>query len=207
MKYQASGRALGELCKNCKLHNTAHSMHACAFPLVGAGTVCLGSTNKLCLCWKLKQVNLLESISKIDSVIEMTFLYDARYSWVLLRPKNEPKLSTQSADKWMCMGKWPVPCEGKAQDVQIFQGLPLLPMRSLKKLARTDEEVGREKIKTRIERSIFCQFLANFRILSPRSRNSNYHDFVHIRFLEPHLWTVDSAQPYLSITEQLRHKK
>ena len=40
----------------------------------------------------------------------MTFLYDARYSSVLLRPKNEVKLSTQSADKWICVGKWPVPC-------------------------------------------------------------------------------------------------
>ena len=36
----------------------------------------------------------------------MTFLYDARYSVVLLRPKNEVKLLTQSAAKWICMGKW-----------------------------------------------------------------------------------------------------
>ena len=43
------------------------------------------------------------------SVIEMTFLYDARYSIVLLSPKNEGKLLTQSAAKWVCMGKWPVP--------------------------------------------------------------------------------------------------
>ena len=47
---------------------------------------------------------------KSVSVIEMTFLYDARYSFVLLRPTNEVKLSTQSVDKWICMGKWPVPC-------------------------------------------------------------------------------------------------
>ena len=39
----------------------------------------------------------------------MTFLYDAEYSVVLLRPKNEVKLSTQSAEKWICMGKWAVP--------------------------------------------------------------------------------------------------
>ena len=39
----------------------------------------------------------------------MTFLYDARYLFVLLRPKNEVKLLTQSAAKWICMGKWPVP--------------------------------------------------------------------------------------------------
>ena len=31
------------------------------------------------------------------------------YSIVLLRPKNEVKLSTQSAKKSICMGKWPVP--------------------------------------------------------------------------------------------------
>ena len=45
---------------------------------------------------------------KLVSVIEMTLLYAAQYSFVLLRPKNEVKLSTQSADKWVCMGKWPV---------------------------------------------------------------------------------------------------
>ena len=43
------------------------------------------------------------------SVIEMTFLYDARCSIVLLRPKNEVKLATQSAEKWNFMGKWVVP--------------------------------------------------------------------------------------------------
>ena len=60
----------------------------------------------------------------------MNFLYDASYSIVLLRPKNEVKLSTQSAEKWICMGKWAVPNGGnlflglrKAQDVQIFQGV------------------------------------------------------------------------------------
>ena len=70
----------------------------------------------------------------------MTFLYDARYSIALLRPKNEVKLSTQSADKWICMGKLPEPTEGfyfsgfrEAQDVQLFQGVRLLPMPSLKK--------------------------------------------------------------------------
>ena len=39
----------------------------------------------------------------------MTFLYDAGYSGVLLRPKNEVKLLTQSAGKSIRMGKWPVP--------------------------------------------------------------------------------------------------
>ena len=36
----------------------------------------------------------------------MSLLYAAQYSFVLLRPKVEVKLSTQSADKWICMGKW-----------------------------------------------------------------------------------------------------
>ena len=38
----------------------------------------------------------------------MTLLYAAQYSFVLLRPKTVVKLSTQSADKWICTGKWPV---------------------------------------------------------------------------------------------------
>ena len=36
----------------------------------------------------------------------MTFLYGARYSVVLLKPKNKFKLPPQSAEKWICMGKW-----------------------------------------------------------------------------------------------------
>ena len=39
----------------------------------------------------------------------MTLLHDARYSAVLLRPKDEVKLLTQSAKNSICMGKWPVP--------------------------------------------------------------------------------------------------
>ena len=46
---------------------------------------------------------------KVVSVIEMTLLYDAGYSSVLLRSKSMVKLSTQSVDKWICMGKWLVP--------------------------------------------------------------------------------------------------
>ena len=42
----------------------------------------------------------------------MTFMYDVRYSVVLLRPKNEVKLLNQSAAKWICMRKWPVPSLG-----------------------------------------------------------------------------------------------
>jgi len=72
-------------------------------------TVCLGSTNTLSLCSKLKQVNLLEMTQKLISVTEMTFLYATRYLIVLLRQKIEVKLSTQSAPSHICMGKWPVP--------------------------------------------------------------------------------------------------
>ena len=54
-------------------------------------TVCLGSTNKFCLGQRLKHVNPLEMTSKVASVIGMTFLYDAGYSIVLLKPKNEAK--------------------------------------------------------------------------------------------------------------------
>ena len=40
------------------------------------------------------------------------FLYEAWYSIVLLRPKNKVNLLTQSAAKWICMGKWSVSCGG-----------------------------------------------------------------------------------------------
>ena len=68
-------------------------------------TVCLGSTKFLCLRWTIDQVDLLKMPQKLVSVIDMTFLYDAQYSILLLRPKNDLKLSTQSADQWICMGK------------------------------------------------------------------------------------------------------
>ena len=41
----------------------------------------------------------------------MTFLYDARYSFVLLRPKNEAKVPTHRAENRICMGKWALPSE------------------------------------------------------------------------------------------------
>ena len=44
-------------------------------------------------------VNPLGLAKKVVGVIEMTYLCDARYSFVLLRPKNEVKFLTQSADK------------------------------------------------------------------------------------------------------------
>ena len=45
---------------------------------------------------------------KVASVIGMTFLYDAGYSIVLLRPKHEVEPLSQSAEKLFCMGKLPV---------------------------------------------------------------------------------------------------
>ena len=43
---------------------------------------------------------------KVVSVIEMTHMYGARDSFHVLRPKNAIKLLTQSAEEWICMGKW-----------------------------------------------------------------------------------------------------
>ena len=39
----------------------------------------------------------------------MMFLYDVWYLVVLLRRNNEVELPTQSAEKWICTGKRPVP--------------------------------------------------------------------------------------------------
>ena len=37
----------------------------------------------------------------------MIRVYDTRgSSFVLLRPRNKVKLTTPSAEKWICMGKW-----------------------------------------------------------------------------------------------------
>ena len=41
---------------------------------------------------------------KVDSVIEMIFLYNARYSIVLLRPKNSVKLLAQSVENRFVWG-------------------------------------------------------------------------------------------------------
>ena len=82
----------------------------------------------------------------------MILLYGDRCSFVLLRPKNEVKLSTQSADKWICMGKWPVPCGAilflglqKGPSVQIFSGGPFATNAIPEKLARANEGTGSGK--------------------------------------------------------------
>ena len=64
---------------------------------------------------------------------------------------------------------------------RFFQEVRLLPMRSLKKFEheRTRGR-GRKKIKTRIERSNFCRFSADFRVLGPPSKNSKCHNSINI---------------------------
>ena len=85
------------------------------------------------------------------SVIELTLLYDARYSVVLLRPKSEVKLLTQSAEKSICMGKSAVPNWGELFHHVVVVGLEpelvhrtrLLPNCSVNVvLSRTDEGAG-----------------------------------------------------------------
>ena len=102
----------------------------------------------------------------------MTFLYDSRYSLVLLGPKNEVKLSTQSADKWICTGKWPLPCGAilllrlhseRPKTFRFFQEVRLLPMGYSKKIAQTDEETGTKKIKLGPRGPIFAGFRPIFR--------------------------------------------
>ena len=102
---------------------------------------------------KIKECKLSRNDPKVVSVIEMTFLYEAQYSVVLLRQKNEVKPFTQSAAKWICMGKWSVPTGGI-----LFLRLQKGPRRSDfsgalfaanaapgKILARTDEGAGTKK--------------------------------------------------------------
>ena len=43
---------------------------------------------------------------QVVSVVEMTLLYGARYSFVLLKLKHKVKLLPQSAEKWICMRKF-----------------------------------------------------------------------------------------------------
>ena len=61
---------------------------------------------------------------KLVSVIEMTLLYAARYSIVLLRPKIEVKPLTQSALGQICMGKWSVPSLGIFHHVLLVRLIP-----------------------------------------------------------------------------------
>ena len=43
---------------------------------------------------------------KMVCIIQISPPHGARYPIALLRPKIKVKLSTQSAEIWICMGKW-----------------------------------------------------------------------------------------------------
>ena len=83
----------------------------------------------------------------------MTVLYGAKGSVVHLRSKNMVKLLPQSAEKRTCMGKLAFEKlaemflkNKKTLDVQIFQGLGLLPMRYLKKIQQESSARNKETI-------------------------------------------------------------
>ena len=97
----------------------------------------------------------------------MTFLYDARYSIVLLRPKNEVKLLHQSAEKSICMGKWPVSNWGEffrhvvvvGLELELANQTRLLPNCSADVvLSRTDEGAGAKNRKLESRGPIFAEF-------------------------------------------------
>ena len=83
------------------------------------------------------------------SVIDMTFLYDAGYLVVLLKQKNEVKPLPKVQKIGFVWGNGLYQpggfyCSGfrKAQNVQIFQGVRLLPKPSLKKLSTNGQGAG-----------------------------------------------------------------
>ena len=95
----------------------------------------------------------------------MTLLYGARYSLVLLKLKNKVNLLRQSAVQkigfvWenglYHVGRFCFSGFKKAPDAQIFQGLHLLPMRSLKRLSKKDPR-GTEKNKCCLKNFQFSQ--------------------------------------------------
>ena len=97
----------------------------------------------------------------------MTFLYDGRYSIALLRRRYEVTPLTKSAEKSMCMGKWPVPNWGEFFHYGVVACLKpeladqtgLLPNGLADMvLSITDEGTGTIKSKTRIQRSNFADF-------------------------------------------------
>ena len=78
-------------------------------------------------------------VQKVVSVVEMTYMYGVVGSFVLLRLKDRVKLLTQTAENRICMGKLAFESlaklflkNEKTPDVQIFQGVDLLPMPSIK---------------------------------------------------------------------------
>ena len=93
----------------------------------------------------------------------MTFLYDAGYSVVLLRPKNEVKLPTQSVEKWIYVGKWAAPSLADFfNHVVVFRFVPEFfsqrgRFSSFEKIMSlryiTEEGTGVKNSETRIKRS------------------------------------------------------
>ena len=81
-----------------------------------------------------------------------------------LRPKNKVKLSTQSAENWICMRKWAFEVLvilflriQKGPDVQIFQGLRLLSTNAAPKKNRPESSLrDKEKILSQ-KNSIFAK--------------------------------------------------
>ena len=86
------------------------------------------------------------------------------------------------------MGKWAVPCGAiYFRQVVVLAGVPgffndrLLANSSVEYSEMTFfEGAGMGKIKTRIERSNFRRFSADFRVLGPPSKNSKCHNSINI---------------------------
>ena len=71
----------------------------------------------------------------------------------------------------------------KAQEIQIL-GSPFASKAFREKIEHERTRGGgQNKIKTGIERSIFCQFLANFRVLGPPSKKSKCHNSINMQKL------------------------
>ena len=69
----------------------------------------------------------------------------------------------------------------KAKDVQILsEALFATNIVTKKNEHKQMRGRGQSQIKTRIERSNFRQFLANFRVLGPPSKNSKCHNSINI---------------------------
>ena len=86
----------------------------------------------------------------------MTFLCDAGYLVVLLRPKNEVKPLTKSTEMWICMRKWPVPISGilflrlqkGPRRSDFFRGFVCYQCGPCKKLSKNSLREAKKKINT-----------------------------------------------------------
>jgi len=94
------------------------------------------------------------------------------------KTKNEVKPLTQSAEKWICMGKWAVPSLGilflrlqKGPRRSDFSGA-LFAANTVPEKFEHEWTRGRRQKISRIKRCNFCHFFADFRVLGPPSKNS-----------------------------------